>query len=265
MEATTSNIEMEPAVAAPARGEPRERARRRPRRPHLRGSRNVSDAERVVSVLAGGLLGYWGLRRRGPAGAVAKLAAAALVERGLSGHCMVYESFGVDTAHAGNLVQQHGPAAVLDASRAVRVERSVTVARPRAELYRYWRDLENLPRIMRHLESVTVLDERRSRWVAKAPAGRTVEWEAIIHNEVPDELIAWKSVEGASVPNAGSVRFADAPGRRGTEIRVVLEYDPPAGRLGAAVARLFGEEPDRQVTDDLRRFKAEMESSPVEA
>ncbi|HEX5580481.1 MAG TPA: SRPBCC family protein [Gemmatimonadaceae bacterium] len=250
------------ATAAPAReGATRNRPRlRRRRRPRLRGARNVGDAERWLSVLGGGALAVWGMRRRGASGTLAALAGTMLVERGVTGHCPVYDSLGVDTAGAGHeLVRQHGPNAVLDASRSVRVEHAVTVDRPREELYRYWRDLENLPRVMRHLESVQIIDDRHSHWVARAPGGRTVEWDAEIHNEVPGEIIAWKSLEGASVPNAGSVHFADAPGGGGTEVRVILEYIPPAGRLGAAAARLLDEEPDTQVREDLERFKQEME------
>jgi len=161
------------------------------------------------------------------------------------------------------LVQQHGDAAVLDASRARRVERSVTINHPRADLYRFWRNFENLPRIMRHLESVTVLSPERSHWKAKAPAGRSVEWDAVIINEVENELIAWKSVDEAEVPNAGSVHFSDATGGRGTVVRVVLEYAPPAGKLGATIAKLLGEEPDVQVREDLRRFKQMLETGEV--
>ena len=157
------------------------------------------------------------------------------------------------------LVQQHGPSAVLDARRAERVVRSVTVARPRAELYAYWRDLENLPRIMRHVESVTVLDDRRSRWAIRGLAGRTVEWEAVINNEREDELIGWKSAPGADVPNAGSVRFTDSPDGQGTEIQVTLEYVAPGGAFGAAVARLLGDDPGRQIDEDLRLFRSTME------
>jgi uncharacterized membrane protein len=152
-------------------------------------------------------------------------------------------------------------------SRSVRwltsTQRSACSRWPPAELYAFWRNFENLPRIMEHLESVTVLDDRRSRWAVKGPAGTTVEWEAVIHNEVPNELIAWKSVDGAQVPNAGSVHFTPAPGDRGTEVRVVLEYEPPAGKLGVAVARLFGEEPGFQVREDLRRFKQLVEAGEL--
>ena len=142
-------------------------------------------------------------------------------------------------------------------------KRSVTVRRPVDEVYAYWRDFTNLPRFMRHLESVTMLDERRSRWVAKAPAGRTVEWEAETTEDRPNELIAWRSLPGADVQNRGEVRFQPAPGDRGTEVRVTLEYDPPFGKLGSKIAMLFREEPGQQVADDLRHFRQVMETGEL--
>jgi uncharacterized membrane protein len=139
--------------------------------------------------------------------------------------------------------------------KGIKVEESVVINRPVVEVYRFWRNFENLPRFMDHLESVTVLDENRSHWVAKGPAGSRIEWEAVIHNEIDNELIAWRSLPGSEVNNAGSVHFTPALQGNGTEVRVVLSYDPPAGKLGAAVAKLLGEEPSQQVADDLRRLK----------
>jgi uncharacterized membrane protein len=226
---------------------------------------NVGSLERVASIVGGSALAIYGVRRKDAPGAVLALLGAALLHRGATGHCFVYEGLGVSTADDGaiQLRQQHGEAAVLDASKAIRVEHAVTIDLPAAELYRFWRNFENLPRIMRHLESVTVLDATRSRWKAKAPAGTSVEWDAVVHNEIPNQLIAWKSVDEAHIPNAGSVHFSDAPGGRGTEVRVVLEYQPPGGKVGQLVARLLGEEPDRQVREDLRGFKAVMETGEV--
>ncbi|HET7458393.1 MAG TPA: SRPBCC family protein [Gemmatimonadaceae bacterium] len=224
---------------------------------------NVAGGERLVSVLGGAALTVYGARRKDLPGAVLALLGGALVRRGATGHCDVYDALGVSTADHGGAIgleKQHGESAVLDASKAIKVERTVTVGRPADELYRFWRSFENLPRVMDHLESVTVIDDRRSHWKAKAPAGTSVEWDAEIHNEVPNELIAWRSVDEATVPNAGSVHFREAPGGRGTEVKVVLEYQPPAGRIGALIAKLFGEEPDVQVREDLRRFKAMMET-----
>jgi uncharacterized membrane protein len=145
----------------------------------------------------------------------------------------------------------------------VRTKRSITVHRPVEEVYAFWRDFENLPRFMRHLESVTVLGDRRSHWKALAPAGRTVEWDAETTEDRENELIAWRSLPGASVYNAGEVRFMPAPGGRGTEVRVTLEYDPPFGKLGSKVAMLWREEPGQQVQDDLRHFKQVMETGEI--
>lgn len=177
-----------------------------------------------------------------------------LVYRGTTGHCSTYQAMGIDTAHHG---------AGVAGNRGIKVEKSVLVNKAPEELYRFWHNFENLPRFMNHLESVQVRDDRRSHWVAKAPLGTTVEWDAEIINEKENELIAWRSLEGADVSNAGSVRFQPARGGRGTEVKVSLEYDPPAGVLGAAVAKLFGEEPNQQVEEDLRRFKQLMETGVI--
>jgi uncharacterized membrane protein len=145
----------------------------------------------------------------------------------------------------------------------IRTHRSITVRRPVEEVYGFWRNFENLPRFMRHLESVQVVDERRSHWKALAPAGQTVEWDAETIEDRPSELIAWRSLPGADIYNAGTVRFQPAPGGRGTEVRVTLEYDPPFGKLGSKVAMLFREEPGQQVQDDLRHFKQVMETGEI--
>ncbi len=147
-------------------------------------------------------------------------------------------------------------------SKDVHVVRAITVGRPAEEVHRFWRALDNLPRFMSHLESVIVLDDRRSHWKARAPAGASVEWDAEIVEDRPD-LLAWRSLPGAGVPNTGSVRFSPAPGGRGTEVLVELRYDPPGGKVGAMIAKLFGEEPGQQVDADLRRFKQVMETGEV--
>ncbi len=161
------------------------------------------------------------------------------------------------------LRQLHGDGAAVDAHRGILVRRSVTVRATATELYQFWRSLSNLPRIMRHLRSVTEHPSGRSQWVARGPAGITVKWDAEIITDSPGECIAWKSVNGAAVQNAGSVRFQRAPGERGTEIHVELAYDPPAGAFGVVVAKLLGEEPDLQIREDLRRFKQFMEAGEV--
>jgi uncharacterized membrane protein len=145
----------------------------------------------------------------------------------------------------------------------IRVAQAVTINRAPEELYRFWRDLQNLPRFLKHLESVRETGNRRSHWVAKAPAGRTVEWDAEITEDRPNELIAWRSLEGADVDHGGSVRFDRAPGGRGSVVTVKMRYRPPAGALGAIAAKLFGENPEWQVKDNLRRFKQLMEIGEV--
>jgi uncharacterized membrane protein len=140
---------------------------------------------------------------------------------------------------------------------------SCVVNRPLEEVYNFWRDFQNLPRFMRHLESVENIGEGRSRWKAKGPAGIDVEWEAMIVADVPGEVITWRSLENSDVDNAGAVRFEQAPGGRGTIVKVNFEYQPIAGVLGATVARLFGEEPNQQLDDDLRRFKQVLEVGEV--
>lgn len=137
------------------------------------------------------------------------------------------------------------------------------VNRPRSEVYSFWRDFKNFPKFMKHLQSVEELDGQRSRWIAKAPAGTTVSWDATIVADIPGEEITWRSLENADVDNAGAVRFEQAPGGRGTIVKVNLQYNPPAGVVGSTVAKLFGEEPNQQLDDDLRRFKQVMEVGEV--
>lgn len=145
----------------------------------------------------------------------------------------------------------------------IEMEKAITIAHPPDEVYGFWHDFRNLPHFMIHLESVERLGDGRSHWTAKGPAGTTIEWDAEMTEDRPNELIAWRSLPGTDVPNSGSVRFSRAPGGRGTEVRVRVRYDPPAGALGAAVAGLFGERPDQQVQDGLRRLKQVMETGEV--
>jgi uncharacterized membrane protein len=143
------------------------------------------------------------------------------------------------------------------------VGRSVTINQPREALYSFWRDLTNLPRFMHSVHSVTVKDQTHSHWVIEAPAGKTVEWDSEITKDDPGRLIAWRSLEGASVRNSGQVEFLDSPDDRGTVVRVTLNYDPPAGGVGKLIAKLFQKEPKVQARQDLRRFKQLMETGEV--
>ena len=230
---------------------------------------NVAKGERIGSVALGAALVGLGVRRRDPIGLVAALFGGYFITRGATGNCLVYRALGVSTGSADAvLAPWHrddvtGRAATVNARKAIKVERAVTIDRPRDELFAFWRNFENLPRFMEHLVSVRVDTPTRSHWEAKAPGGKTVEWDAEIVNEVPYEIIAWKSVGEPDVANAGAVNFFDAPGGRGTIVRVTLDYEPPAGRLGAMLSHFTAEEPDRQIREYLRKFKQLMETGEI--
>ena len=220
---------------------------------------NVGRLERWVSAVAGGALAAISLRRgytRNRLGIFVLAAAGHAIYRGVTGRDRIFRTLGIDTTGG----KRQGSRS---ASQAIIVEKSVTVNRAPEELYSFWRNFENLPRFMDHLQSVRVLDDRRSHWVAKAPAGTSVEWDAEIVDERSNEQISWRSTGRADVDNAGTVQFRFAPGGRGTEVKVRLEYNPPAGLLGVGIAKLFGEEPAQQIEGDLRRFKQLMEEGEI--
>lgn len=143
------------------------------------------------------------------------------------------------------------------------VTQVITINRPPEEVYRFWHNFQNLPTFMSHLEKVETRDAKRAHWKAKGPAGVSVEWDAEITEDRPNEFIAWRSLPGADVENQGSVRFQPAPGSRGTEVRVELSHRPPAGAVGARIAKLFGEAPEQQIAHDLRALKQVMETGEV--
>jgi uncharacterized membrane protein len=222
---------------------------------------NVAGAERWASALGGAALAAYAIKQlkdRSPAGPALAAAGTVLMYRGATGHCPMYAAAGINTSHDGTQTK-----AALGGSRGVHVEEAFTINRRPEDLYAFWRRFEQLPSFMTHLISVTQLDQRRSHWVAKAPAGRKVEWDAEIVNEVPNELIGWRTLDHADVVSAGSVRFKPAPGGRGTEMRVRLQYEPPAGKIGATIAWLFGHEPSQTIQEDLRRFKQLMEAGEI--
>lgn len=218
---------------------------------------NVGTNERWVSSVAGGALLALGLRGgqyRSPLGIGLLLTAGHLLYRGVRGRDHIYRSLGIDTA--GDGAGEHTESGIKVAER-------VTINKSPEELYQFWRNFENLPQFMDHLESVQARGDRRSHWVAKAPAGQTVAWDAEIVDDRPNEFIAWRSLPGSDISNAGSVRFRPGPEGRGTEVDVRLEYSPPGGLLGVGIAKLFGEEPGQQVAGDLRRFKNLIETGEV--
>lgn len=221
---------------------------------------NVGGTERIVSAVAGGLLSAWGLKKRGVVGWGAAALGAELVRRGATGKCMAYSALDVNTARRTESPYETERSARVQPGSAVTVKHAETIERPREELYAIWRDFSILPQFMHHLERVDVITPTRSHWVAKAPAGTKVEWDAEITDERENEYIAWQSVEPAQVPNRGSVHFINAPNGRGTEVLVSMEAQPPAGKLGAAVASFFGKSPEQEVRTALKNFKQMAES-----
>ena len=216
----------------------------------IRQKRNISETERWLSMAGGVGLAAYGLSKGRTGGWILGGLGALLLRRGMSGHCDVYHALGLNTAGTGEDTRQ-----ALGGSAGVIVEESVAINRPITELYRFWRNLENLPRFMSHLESVERITDTLSRWKAKGPAGTTVEWNAEIINEVPDQVIGWRSIEGSDVVSAGSVNFDEMGMGRGTRVRVRLQYSPPGGKLGDAVARLFRSDAATEIRQDLQRFK----------
>jgi uncharacterized membrane protein len=229
------------------------------REARARSNRNLSDLERWASLAAGAGLTVYGLSRLKSNGWLYAGLGALLVRRGATAHCDLYEALGLNTAGTGDDTR-----AALRGPRGVNVLESVTVNRSIDELYRFWRNLENLPQFMRHLESVDKVTDTISHWRAKGPAGTIVEWDAEVFNEVPPKLIAWRSLEGADVISAGSVNFDNAGGR-GTRVTVHLQYSPPLGKLGAKVAKLVGADAETEIREDLRHFQQLVEAGEVPA
>lgn len=220
---------------------------------------NVGTPERLLSSVGGGALLLYGIRRGGVLGILASVVGGGLALRGVTGHCHAYSALNIDTAEKGDNASPFHKGLL---ATKIHVTKSITINKSPAELYQFWHNFENLPQFMTHLESVTVTDEKRSHWKAKAPLGTTVEWDAEVTSDIENERIGWKSIEGSEIPNSGVVEFRPTA-NRGTELKVVLTYEPPAGQLGALVAKLFGEEPNQQVREDLRRFKQLMESGTI--
>jgi uncharacterized membrane protein len=216
---------------------------------------NVSKNERLVSLAAGSIVATLGVGRRDLTGLLIAGVGAGLIYRGATGHCHMYEALGVDT----------GTAERDSRARKAHAAQSFSINRSAEDLYSYWRNLENLPAIMSHLESVRVIDDRRSHWVAKAPriAGGRIEWDAEITEDESNRRIAWRSLAGAGIENSGSVEFIPLPNDRGTAVRVVMDYAPPAGQLTMTVAKLLGQSPGSQIREDLRKFKRVMELGEI--
>jgi uncharacterized membrane protein len=217
---------------------------------------NISQAERWASIGIGTAFVLAGLARGRLCGLLACVTGGAILHRGMSGHCYGYEVLGIDTA-------EHNESTAVPAHLGLKLEKTISVHRPADELFHFWRNFENLPRIMRHLKRVEVVSNNRSRWVAEGISGRTLEWDAEIINERENELIAWKSLPGGEVDTAGSVHFKSLPNGRGTAVTVSMKYNPPGGKLAATIAGWLGLGAEQMVVEDLRRFKQLMEAGEI--
>lgn len=218
----------------------------------LSADASVGDKERWSSLIAGGAMVLMGLRQRSLRGVLMAMTGGGLAYHGIAGQKSLKDTVGEAVSHTTGTNQS------------IRVEKTVSILnRSPEELYQFWRNFENLPTFMRHLKSVTVVNHTRSHWIANAPLGNTVEWDADIISEQENQLIAWASVEGADIEHSGFIRFKPATQGRGTEVKLVMEYCPPAGVVGATIAKLLGEAPEQQIGDELSRFKMLMEAGEI--
>ena len=218
--------------------------------------KNVGQVEQLASMLVGGGLLAYGIAPGARFRLISLLAGASLIYRGASGHCELYQRLGVDTAKSE---KQTG----VSAKSGQKVRGVIHINRDRRDLYDLWRNLTNLPTVMRHLESVVVLDDRRSRWTARGPLQQSLQWDAEIIEDKPGELIAWQSLPGSQVDTAGSVHFNSSSTGEGTDLTVAIKYDPPGGVIVATLADWFGQGLQHDLNDDLRRFKQLMETGEV--
>lgn len=215
---------------------------------------NMSPVERGMLVAGAAALATTAVLRRGATSRVLLAAAAGvLVYKGYSGHSGIYRLLGIRPVHRGRHREQG----------TLYVTHTLTIGKSPAELYQLWRDLSSLPRIFDHLQEVRVVDERRSHWKAKGPLGAAYEWDSEITLDERDREIRWQSDRKSELPNRGIVRFEALPGERGTAVRVQMIYDPPGGKWGAVLARLFGDDPQLQIANDLRRLKQRLETGVI--
>lgn len=226
---------------------------------------NIGNRQRILSGMAGGILLVSAFSRRNWCGAVLAMVGGGLLHRAVTGNCLAFRAMrigmsGNDQPGFANDINRSGRRKV-HTSRATKMQTAIEINRPPAELYRFWRSLENLPRVMNHLDSVQVINERLSHWVVKtSPAVPKVEWDAEIINEVENQRIGWRSLQGADVENTGSVEFRPIGDGRRTQLILTLQYDPPGGQIGSTIAKWLGEDPNLRLTEDLRRFKEQIES-----
>jgi uncharacterized membrane protein len=221
-----------------------------------RQDKRTPDELRWIIGLGGAALLIWGWKRRSWLGVLLSSTGVDLLNWSCTGHYL-HETLGVTA------LTHKGLRALVPHQLGIRVERSIAIYRPSDEVYQFFRNFKNFSRFMTHVKDVREVDDKHSRWFVRGPAGVELEWDAEIINDQPNELISWRSIGSADVESTGSVRFQRAPGDRGTFVRVSLNYLPPGGALGAAVAKLFGEEPETQIKDDLRRLKQILEAGEI--
>lgn len=217
--------------------------------------KNVGNGERLLSAAAGLTFGAVGLSRKDLPGLLIAGLGGALLYRGARGHCSAYSALGINTADSAGAAKQDR----------VQVAVSYLIAKPADQLYSFWRDVEQLPKFMSHLKAVKKIDARTSHWTATAPwlYGGEVEWDAEIVEDELNRRIVWQSLPDADVQHRGAIDFTKALGDRGTMVRVQFSYAPPFGQIGRWTAKLFGEEPEQQVREDLRNFKRLMEVGEI--
>jgi uncharacterized membrane protein len=223
---------------------------------------SISNMERQMLLVSGGVCLVAASRRRSWVGLALGVLGTGLVYQGVTGRSLVRNV--IDARDETAVFSPHATSqATAVAPTGIEIRQSITINTPPAEAYQFWRRLENLPRFMEHLASVRPLDDRRSHWVLKAPAGMTLEWDAQIIEDRPNELIAWETLPDTAVQHTGMVWFAPAPGNRGVEVAVFLKYDPPGGIFGEAFAHLTNAITKQQVKEEIRRFKQIMETGEV--
>ena len=220
----------------------------------MQSALNLTRVDRLGYVVGGVALIAWALTRPSLARSSAAGVGGWLLYQAATGRNPMFTPLGIRVNRAP---------AETDAGETIVVEETIAIARPRTEVYRFWRRLENLPRIAPQLQSVEQLDEARSRWLVKGPRGGMLEWESEITRDEPDRELAWRMTRGEKLSHFGSVLFQDAPGGRGTAVKVHLEYVPPAGSLGTAIARVMGHSPQRVVAETLRRLRQLLETGEI--
>jgi uncharacterized membrane protein len=238
----TQSFERRPRQQRPLQHRPLQRRR-------AASGANVDDTERLVSVVGGSLLVAYMLRNRSPLSFAAGALGAELLYRGVTGHSPIYELLEKNTATGEDLP--------------IELRKSVIVNRDQSEVYSFWRNLENLPQFMEHVRSVSTDGNGRSHWVVHLTPGLTLEWDAEITEDRSNEMIAWRSLPRSSVQTSGSVHFAPATGNRGTQVTVMMAYQPPAGMVGEIFARMQKSITVQQIHEDMRRFKQILEAGEI--